>query len=366
MIGHPARAAALAVAAAVTTGCSVGLGDLPLPAPGSSGDSYTVQASFSNALNLPAKAKVRLSGADIGEVADMAVRDYTAVVALRIRSDVRVPVGSTAELRTATPLGDVFVSLKPPDDATPNSPSLADGDTIELDRTSAATTIEELLTTASILVNGGVLRNLTTLVNGLGRAVGDRGDRMAALLAQSNGVVQKLSARSADIRTTLNEVNQLTQQIGAQQGTIDDVLAGAGPALDTLRANSTQALSLIHEAAGITKQIATFPGIDASKTAGLVADINRIADQMNAAATTPGASLAAVNAILAPVMKRTNSTGGNADATWMDLTIGAVPDVNHGVAPETRLPDVGDVANVIGTLAFALTKLQEKVIGPGR
>ncbi|MEV0358272.1 MlaD family protein [Nocardia sp. NPDC050697] len=365
--GRAARAAALAMAAlATSTGCAVGLGDLPLPAPGSGGDNYTVRASFANALNLPAKAKVRLSGADVGEVSAMAVRDYTAVVTLTIQRGVRLPLGTRAELRTATPLGDVFVSLTPPAEATTATPALADGDSIALDHTSAATTIEELLTTASLLVNGGAIRNLTTIVNGLGNAVGERGDRMAELIDRSTRVVQALSARSDDIRTTLAEVDQLARRIDEQQGTVNDVIAAAGPALDTLRANSDQALTLVDEVERITAQIGRFPGVNGEQTTGMVADINTIAAQLNSAATNPDASVAAMNALLGPVMAVTVSTSASTDADWQDLAIGALPDVNHPGDPESRLPDQRDWQNFIGTLTYTLLKLQGRITGGAR
>ncbi|MGK8506607.1 MlaD family protein [Nocardia asiatica] len=219
--GRGLRAAALgAVALAASTACSVGLEDLPLPAPGVGGARYTIHADFANALNLPDKAKVRLSGADVGQVTGMAVRDFTAVVTMSIERGVILPLGTRAELRTATPLGDVFVALTAPPDATQATPALRDGDRIAKDATAAAATIEELLTTAALLVNGGAIRNLTTLVNGLGQAVGDRGDRVGALIEQSTRVVRALAARSEDIRTTLAQIDELTRQVHAQRRTI--------------------------------------------------------------------------------------------------------------------------------------------------
>lgn len=361
------RIAALALAApAFGTGCAVGLGDLPLPAPGGGGENYTVRAEFENALNLPAKAKVRLSGADVGEVTEMVVRDYTAVVTLSIRRGVRLPLGSTAELRSATPLGDIFVSLTPPAEATPATPALADGDRIAREHTAAAATVEELLTTASLLVNGGALRNLTTIVNGLGHAVGDRGDRMADLIAQSTRVVQALAARSADIRITLAEVDQLARTVKAQSGTIDEVLAAAGPALTTLRANSDQALSLIGEVGRISEQLARLPGLDGTETTGMIADINRIAEQLNAAAIDPNASVAAMNSMLGPVIAVTTSTAASTDADFQDLAVGVLPDVNHPGDPESRLPDARDWTNFVGTLTYALLRLQGRITGAGR
>ena len=44
------------------------LESLDLPAPSIGSDDYAVTATFANALNLPDMAKVRIKGADIGEV----------------------------------------------------------------------------------------------------------------------------------------------------------------------------------------------------------------------------------------------------------------------------------------------------------
>ena len=61
-------------------GCSsAGLADLPLPAPGLGAGGYRLTAVFANALNLPERAKVKLAGADIGEVESMAAKDFRAV-----------------------------------------------------------------------------------------------------------------------------------------------------------------------------------------------------------------------------------------------------------------------------------------------
>ncbi len=116
MAAHAKSAMAIiAAATVVTSGCATnGLASLPLPAPGLGAGGYRLTAIFANALNLPTNAKVKLAGADVGQVDSMVARNYTAVTTLRISAGVRLPQGSTAELRTATPLGDVFVALQPP------------------------------------------------------------------------------------------------------------------------------------------------------------------------------------------------------------------------------------------------------------
>ena len=101
-----------------------------------------LDGGFANTLNLPMNAKEKLAGADVGQVESMLARNYTPVTTLRIRTGVQLRRGSTAELRTATPLGDVSVALKPPADDPADTPMLKNGDTIGLDSTAAATTVE--------------------------------------------------------------------------------------------------------------------------------------------------------------------------------------------------------------------------------
>ena len=140
---YRALCAVLAVALPLSSaGCATsGLASLPLPHPGEGPGGYTLTAVFANALNLPAFAKVRLAGADVGQLETLQARDYTAVATLRIRDGVRLPEGTTVELRSATPLGDVFIAVKPPPDAPPDAPLLSDGDTIGIEDTAAAATV---------------------------------------------------------------------------------------------------------------------------------------------------------------------------------------------------------------------------------
>lgn len=364
---YRAVGAAAFAAMVVTTsaGCGVGLDSLPLSAPGAGGSGYTIHANFANALNLPTKAKVRLAGADVGEVSGMAVHDYTAEVTLRIRQEVTLPVGTRAELRTATPLGDVFVSLIAPADATPMA-AMRDGDRIPLQSTSAAATVEDVLTSASLLVNGGVFRNLSTVVNGLGRSVGDRGDRLGALLDQSTQLVQALSARSGDIRAALAETNRLVGELSAQQGTIDEFISAAGPAATTIDHNAGQVLAVVRQVDEISRQLAKFPAVQGIDTGGLIANFNRLAGELNDAATSPDASLYSLNAMLATILKATSSTAAHGDVDVADLAIGALPDPAHPGDPGNRVPDATDWQAFVGSLTYTLLKLRDRVLGPGR
>lgn len=365
--GRVAFGGALVALTVFTSACSMDLESVPLPARSVGGDTYTLYATFQNALNLPNQAKVKLAGADIGEVEGMRVEDYTAVVTLKISEKVSLPSGTRAELRSATPLGDIFVAVQPPPDAAPDGAVLHNGDAIEIEQTSAAATIEEVLTTSALLVNGGVIRNLTKVINGLGTAVGDKGDRLGALIDQSTSLIGKLSARSSEIRTTLNQTNRLVSTLSAGQSTITDAIAAAGPALSVLNANTGQILGVVKQLADITAQLAEFPSVAGTGDRGMIADLNTLAAELNAAATNPEADLDKVNALLAPVIKITNGTAAHPYADLEDLSIGAVADPGHSADPGSRLPTLEtDGANAIGTLTHTLERLRGHLTGPRR
>ncbi|MGW0021059.1 MCE family protein [Rhodococcus sp. NPDC003382] len=358
----PIAVAVVCVLCWALAGCSVGLGQLPLPAPGTGGDGFVVTAIFRNALNLPAKAKVRVKGADVGFVLDMEVRDYLAVVRMQLRDGTLLPQGTRAELRSATPLGDVFVALEPPAD--PGGAVLQDGDTIPVESTSAGATVEEVLSTAAMLVNGGAIRNLTKLVNGLGESVGDGGDELGALVRESTTLVASLSARTSEIEAVLGSANALADTVVERQQSIDSALAAAGPALGVVADNTQAILGTVDQLTRITQQLERFPSINGTGAGGMVQDINRIAGWLNAAATAPGASIEDVNRILGPIIKLTSGTSGHVDVSISQFALGAFDDPNYHADPGSRLPDAGDWERFAGSLAVTMFRLQQRLEGP--
>ncbi|WP_040800905.1 MlaD family protein [Nocardia higoensis] len=360
-----------AVAVAVSVGlgagaCGVGLESVPLPAPGMSSDTYELTAVFVNALNLPHRAKVRLAGGDIGEVADMRASDFRAVVTLRIRSATRLPVGTTAELRSATPLGDVYIALTPPADAGPGARMLEDSDVIPVESTAAAATVEEALTTSALLVNGGAIRDLTTLVNNLGDAVGDDGDRVAALIQQSRDLIATLTARSGEITDALTATSRLTATLAAQDTAISESIAAAGPALGVVSANTGQLLQLVTEIDRITTQLARFPSVQGTDTRSMIADLNLLSDVFNQASLNPQADLNLVNSMLVPLIKATSSTSAHANINIEGVAVGAVGDPGHAADPGLHVPDLTDWAQMVGSLEYLLLRLQDRFGGGAR
>ena len=366
---RPARAvAALLGATTITTSCATGgLGSLPLPAPGMGSGGYLITAVFANALNLPAHAKVKLAGADIGQLETMVARNYTAVTTLRIMNGVRIPVRSSAELRSATPLGDVFVALKPPSPLDPNAQVLTNGDTIGLDSTTAAATVESVLSTAALVVNGGAVRNLTNFVNGAGKATGDQGNALAHLISQSNELLAKLNARSGQIEMAINETARLADRIADKNRAVGEVLTALRPASQTLAANTDRLADVVTEVGETSRQLAKFPSIAGTDTSGrsIIKDANTIAGAWNDVALSPDTSLAALNRLMPAIIKSTTSQSISVRASIDRLILGSMPDAGFLGDPAFHGPKRYDWAKMVGSLKYALWRLQERVVGQG-
>ncbi|WP_184782083.1 MCE family protein [Nocardia transvalensis] len=357
----------LGVAAAVAlsvTGCAVSLDKMPLPAPGVEG--YHVTATFANALNLPTKAKVRLNGADVGQVESMRAKDYTAIVSMRIRSGVPLPAGTTAELRSATPMGDVFIGLTPPANPDPGAANLADGATIPLAATSAAATIEEVLTRAALLVNGGAIENVTSLANSLGQAVGGRGDRLATLIRETRDLVNNLAARSDRIRDILATTGDLSATLAGQRQSVTDAMASAGPALEVIGDNTQTIVDLVGQVNRISTQIAKFPSIQGTNDRSLIDSVNKLADGLNVASNTPSANLNGLISVVPIILKATDSSSAHVNIDIVKLAIGTTADPNTPADSGARPPDTTDWTNFIGSLTYTLDRLKDKMTGPGR
>ncbi|WP_457134879.1 MlaD family protein [Mycobacteroides abscessus] len=356
----------LAVAMAVAlTSCSTNLAAITALSPSVGGDSYSVTAIFSNVLNLPTQAKVKLNGADIGEVSAIHAKDFTAQISLRIRRQVSLYPGTTAELRSATPLGDVFVAIHPGPSHTA-APALTDGATIPITATAAAATIEEVLSSSALLLNGGAVRHLVNIVNGAGQAVGGRGQNIADLLQQSNTLISRLARRSSQIDELLQSTTELAAILGAHKATLNETLAAAQPATAALAADAATIADLVDTLARITTQLSKFPSLQGADTRSMIADINTLSASANELATSPELSMTALNRLIGILMKATNGTAAHANLEVSKLALGSLPDKNYPGDPGFHGPDGTDWHAMIGSLRYQWNLLLGKVLGPQR
>ena len=363
------RRACLRIAAACVTavlaGCATGLESLPVPAPGQmGGNAITVTAAFANAMNLPQKAKVKLNGADIGEVESIRARDFTAYVTMRINADVGLDTGATAQLRSATPLGDIFVAIRPDPDQAPGARRLHDGDTIALASTTSAATVEDVLGSAALLVNGGAIDRLVAVVNGAGKAVGGKGAKVGALLDESNTLISRLNARSGQIDAALRNTADLAATVAARQQTLDEVITAAVPAMTVINDNTTQLADLTDGVARITNQLKRFPSMRGTDTRSLIADLNTLSAALNVSATDPYLNTNTWIRVIDALAKATSGPDIHAVADIAQLAFGALPDKNYPGDPMFHGADGTDWHAFVGSLRYEWNLLLSKIYGP--
>ena len=121
--------AALVVAAFVLTSCKFdGAYDLPLPGgPVDADNAIEVTAEFEDILNIVPKSPVMVDDVTVGEVTDVQRVGWHAKVTMLVRKDVVLPDNAIAEIKQVSLLGEKYVALEPPPDASPEG-RLGDGD----------------------------------------------------------------------------------------------------------------------------------------------------------------------------------------------------------------------------------------------
>lgn len=81
----------------------------------SMGNSYTITASFDHIGDLKARSPVTVAGVKVGQITDIHLNDktYQAVVEMRIRKGVKIPMDSTANIYTEGLIGSNYISISP-------------------------------------------------------------------------------------------------------------------------------------------------------------------------------------------------------------------------------------------------------------
>jgi phospholipid/cholesterol/gamma-HCH transport system substrate-binding protein len=84
------------------------------------GNTYLIEARFSNAGGLHSGSSVLVAGVTVGRVEGVRIdpADYSAIATLRIPTELRLPTDSMASIRTSGLIGDKYVFLSPGADDT--------------------------------------------------------------------------------------------------------------------------------------------------------------------------------------------------------------------------------------------------------
>jgi phospholipid/cholesterol/gamma-HCH transport system substrate-binding protein len=255
---------------------------LPAPKP-VSGPTYRLHAVFRDALSLTVGARVKQNGVVVGDVTSISTKDYQAFVTMRITRKAPLPPGTTAQVRFTSPLGEDYIALTAP--AAPHPGTLADGATLAVTSTSSAPTIEDTFAALSLLLNGGGLNQLGTIVGEVNKAVHGRTGTVRDTLEKLDEVVRSLDQHRDELDRVLSSVSSLGRRLAAERGTIDAALNDFPPALAVLASQIRSLDTLVVKVSRLGDRTA---GVLARGQAALLADLDELRPSLDALVTTQG------------------------------------------------------------------------------
>jgi phospholipid/cholesterol/gamma-HCH transport system substrate-binding protein len=244
----PALIAVLLAAAAIgpTAACSLDPTRLPVPGAYTPHHSYRVKIEFSSALNLPARAKVDSGGIQIGVLDHVQLENTTAVAYVEMSGDTALPANTRAELRQATPLGDIYIALLPPEES--SASVLRDGDTIPLRNTAPAANVEDVLRSVSNLVAGGAIGTLQSTVVNLNKAFPKDPAELTRMQHTIAGVLNDLAANQDTIDGILSSMANISTSLAANTDVFNRLVTEGPPKLAGLSAITLAILGVIVDA----------------------------------------------------------------------------------------------------------------------
>lgn len=239
------------LAATLSPGCSLDPTRLPVPGAYSPSDPYRVKIEFSSALNLPARAKVDTGGIQVGVLDHVALDGSTAVAYVDIAGDTKLADNTRAELRQATPLGDVYIALLPP--AKASTAMLRNGDTIPLRNTAPATNVEDVLRSVSNLMAGGAIGTLQEAVVDANKAFPKDPNELTHIQTTIGGILNDLAANQETMSGILLSLENISSTLSSNTAVFNRLVAEGPSKLGGLSAVTLGILKLVADSKDLGK-----------------------------------------------------------------------------------------------------------------
>jgi phospholipid/cholesterol/gamma-HCH transport system substrate-binding protein len=247
MTGIRARVLAPLVGVSVAlSGCSFSLYSTTLPGGASLGShSIDVTVHFSNVLDLVPQSAVKVNDVSVGRVEDITLDGWFAKVKLQINGDVSLPANAFAQIQQTSVLGEKYVQLIPPINQAPSTARLASGADIPLAHTGTNPDVEEVLGALSLVLNGGGLAQINTIVTELNKALTGKTSQIRDLLDRLTSITGQLDQQKQSIVNAITSVDQLASTLNAQKQVLTDTLDTLPRALRVLSNNTGQLTGLL-------------------------------------------------------------------------------------------------------------------------
>lgn len=351
----------------LVTGCRFdGIDSMVLPGgKGTGEDALKLTVELPDVGTLTTNAEVKVDDIVVGTVTAVRVEKWHAVAELSLEPDVVLPANALAKVGINTLLGAAFVELLTP--AKPTG-SLRSGDRIPLDRGRAYPSTEQVLSAASLALNGGGLEQIATITTELNKVLGGNDRAVADLLPRLESFVGALDSQRGEILGAVRDMSRLAKRFAKNRDVITDALDEVGPALEVLarnRADLTKALTALTRLSDVATPLVTRVKDD------LLADLKDLVPVLRAVTAAGDSAVSALGFAVtfpfAPETVQNACRGSYCNLTLMlDLTNAAIlngfirPDGSIGIPGLPGLPDLG---TLLGGTLDGLTGLLNGLTG---
>ncbi|MFI6367684.1 MCE family protein [Nocardia sp. NPDC050630] len=223
------------------SGCGwQGVNSLPLPrTEGRGAGSYEVRIELPDVTTVQRNSRVRVNDVTVGNVTKIELRDWHALVTVRLDSGVRLPANATATVGQTSLLGSTHIELSAPKDRAATG-ELRPGAVIPLTDAGAYPTTEQTLSALSVVLNGGGLGKVQEITQALNQAFASRVDTVRSLLTQLDTFIAGLNQQRDDIIDATENLDRLAGQVAAQQSVVDTALETIPEAIAVLSEQRTK------------------------------------------------------------------------------------------------------------------------------
>ncbi|MFC0314627.1 MlaD family protein [Gordonia phosphorivorans] len=220
-------------------------------AEGTGDGAYEITARIPSAAGLVQNAPVQMADATIGSVGDIQVADWQAKITIRLNRDVKIPEGSFAMIGMTSVLGSSHLEILQPEETdgkylkpgqsldAPNCPvqnniaapagkAVPDINSAQEVQACRYPTTEQVLSSLSVVLNGGGLSQAGEIVSELSAAFAGGGDDLDRLIPRMTTLVTDLDKQADNIIKATEGLDRLSAQINAQEQTVQRALA-SGP-----------------------------------------------------------------------------------------------------------------------------------------
>lgn len=334
------------------SGCRFdGIDSMVLPGgKGTGDDALKVTVELPDVGTLTTNAEVKVDDIAVGTVTEVRVEKWHAVAELSLEPDVVLPANALAKVGVNTLLGAAFVELVAPTGGeTKATGTLRSGDRITLDRGRAYPSTEQVLSAASLALNGGGLEQIATITTELNKVLGGNDRAVGDLLPRLESFVGALDSQRGEILAAVGDMARLSKRFARNRGVITDALDEVGPALEVLARNRpdlTKALTALTRLSDVATPLVGRVKDD------LLADLRDLAPVLQAVSAAGDSAVSALGFAVtfpfAPETVQNACRGSYCNLTLMlDLTNSALlngfirPDGSLGIPGLPGLPDLG-------------------------